>query len=78
MEKNMAMADRVIRAVIAVVIVVLYFTGVLNGTLALILGIVAVVFLLTGIISFCPIYKLLGLSTAGPEAPQAPPPAPQA
>jgi hypothetical protein len=73
MKTNMAMADRVIRAIIAVVIVVLYFTGVLNGTLALILGIVAVVFLLTGIISFCPIYKLFGLSTL-PEPPAAPPP----
>ena len=77
MKTNMAMADRVIRSIIAVVIVVLYFTGVLNGTLALILGLVAVVFLLTGIISFCPIYRLFGLSTVR-EEPVAPPPAPKA
>jgi len=72
MTKNMAMADRVIRAIIAVVIAVLYFTGVINGTLGLILGVVAVIFLLTGIISFCPIYRLFGLSTL-PESPAAAP-----
>jgi hypothetical protein len=68
---NMAMVDRVIRAIIALAIVALYFTGVLKGTAALILGIVAVVFLLTGLISFCPIYRLLGISTGGTEAPPA-------
>jgi hypothetical protein len=73
MKSNMAMVDRVIRAIIAVVIVVLYFADVIHGTLALILGIVAVVFLLTGIISFCPIYRLFGLSTL-PEPSAAPPP----
>jgi len=74
MKANMAMADRVIRAIIAVVIAVLYFTGVINGTLGLILGIVAVVFLLTGIISFCPIYQLFGLSTLSEPPAAAPPP----
>ena len=71
MKANMAMVDRVIRVIIAVVIAALYFTNVINGTLGLILGIVAVIFLLTGIISFCPIYRLFGLSTL----PQAAPPA---
>ena len=78
MKKNMGMADRVIRSLIAVVIAVLYFTGVLGGTLALILGVVAVVFLLTSLVSFCPGYLPFGISTAGPEAPAAPPAAPKA
>ena len=78
MKKNMGMADRVIRTLIAVVIGVLYFTGVLGGTLAMILGIVAVLFLLTSLVSFCPTYLLFGISTAGPEAPTAPPAAPKA
>jgi hypothetical protein len=51
---------------------------VLGGTLALILGIVAVLFLLTSLVSFCPSYLPFGISTAGPEAPTAPPAAPQA
>ena len=78
MKKNMGMADRVIRSLIAVVIAVLYFTGVLGGTLALILGVVAVVFLLTSLVSFCPGYLPFGISTAGPEALPAPPAAPKA
>jgi len=78
MKKNMGTADRVIRTLIAVIIGVLYFTGVLGGTLALILGIVAVLFLLTSLVSFCPSYVPFGISTAGPEAPTAPPAAPKA
>ncbi len=77
MRKNMGTADRVIRTAIAVIIGVLYFTGVLGGTLALILGIVAVLFLLTSLVSFCPTYTLFGISTAGPEGASAPPPAPK-
>ena len=78
MKKNMGTADRVIRTLIAVIIGVLYFTGVIGGTLALILGIVAVVFLLTSLVSWCPGYLPFGISTAGPEAPTAPPAPPKA
>ena len=77
MRKNMGMADRMIRTVIAVLVGVLYFTGVLGGTLALILGIVAVLFLLTSLVSFCPTYTLFGISTAGPAQTPAAPPAPK-
>ena len=78
MKKNMGTADRIIRTAIAVVIGVLYFTGVLGGTLALILGIVAVLFLLTSLVSFCPTYTLFGISTAGPAEPPSAPAAPTA
>jgi len=78
MRKNMGTADRVIRTAIAVVIGVLYFTGVIGGTLALILGIVAVLFLLTSLVSWCPSYLPFGISTAGPGGPAAPPAAPTA
>ena len=54
MKKNMGTADRVIRTLIAIVIAILYFTGVFGGTLALILGIIAVIFLLTSLVSWCP------------------------
>ncbi len=63
MKTNMGSADRIIRIIIAIVIGVLYFTNVITGILATILLIVGVVFLLTGLISFCPAYLPLGLST---------------
>jgi Protein of unknown function (DUF2892) len=63
MKKNMGNADRAIRVVIAVLIAVLYFTNVISGTLGLILLIVAGVFVLTSLISFCPLYSLVGLNT---------------
>lgn len=79
MKLNMGIVDRVVRAVLAILIAILYFTNVLGGTLALILGAVAVILLLTGVVSFCPLYALLGLSTrgdAGPAAPATPAPKP--
>ena len=65
MIKNMGTVDRVMRAVLALIIAVLYFTGVLSGTVALVLGIVAVVFLLTSFVGTCPAYLPFGLSTRG-------------
>ncbi|MCD4730090.1 MAG: DUF2892 domain-containing protein, partial [Bacteroidales bacterium] len=61
MKANMGSADRIIRILIAVVIGVLYFTNVITGTLAIILLLVGVVFLLTSFVSFCPLYLPLGL-----------------
>ncbi len=75
MRKNMGTADRVIRTIVAILIAVLYFTGVIGGTLALILGIIAVIFLLTSLVSWCPGYLPFGISTGPkPEAPAAPAP----
>lgn len=56
MKRNMGSADRFIRALIAVGIAILYFTGVLSGTLALILGIIAIIFLLTSLTGLCLLY----------------------
>ncbi len=63
MKKNMGAADRVIRIIIAVIIGVLYFTNTISGTLAIISGILAVAFLLTSFINFCPLYLPFGIST---------------
>ncbi|MBT8297539.1 MAG: DUF2892 domain-containing protein [Maribacter sp.] len=63
MKKNMGSADRIIRTLIAVVIAVLYFTNVIPGTLGLVLLVLAAVFLLTSLVSFCPLYAPFGLST---------------
>lgn len=59
----MGSADRVIRVIIAAVLAYLYFTGVLVGTFGLVLVILAAVFVLTSLISFCPLYAPFGLST---------------
>ncbi len=67
MKKNLNSADRFIRILLAVVLAVLIFSGILSGTLGIILGIVGIVLLGTGLISFCPLYYVLGLSTAKDE-----------
>ncbi len=63
MKQNMGTVDRVIRTLIAIGIGVLYFTGRISGTLAIILGVVAVVFLVTSLVARCPAYVPLGVST---------------
>lgn len=63
MKKNMGSTDKVIRILIALIIGVLYYTGIISGTTALVLGIFAVIFVLTSLISFCPLYLPLGIST---------------
>ena len=63
MKKNMGLADRTIRVIVAAVIAILYFTGTISGTLGIVLLVLAVVFLLTSLISFCPLYLPFGIST---------------
>ncbi len=63
MKKNMGSADRLIRVIIAAVVAVLFFTNVLSGTLGVVLLVLAGVFLLTSLVSFCPLYAPFGLST---------------
>lgn len=63
MKKNMGNTDRVIRAAIVALIAALYYTEVISGTLAIILGVVAVIFLATSLISFCPLYAIFGINS---------------
>lgn len=67
MKKNMGSMDKIVRLVIAVLIAVLYFTHVIDGTLAIVLGVLAIVFALTSFISFCPLYLPFGISTCKKE-----------
>lgn len=55
--------DKAIRLVVAVVLAVLYFTNTITGTFALVAVVAAAIFTLTSIISFCPLYTLLGINT---------------
>lgn len=67
MTKNMGKTDKIIRLVVAILFAILILTGVVTGALAWILGIVAVIFLGTSAISFCPLYTIFGLSTCPRE-----------
>jgi hypothetical protein len=63
MKKNMGVVDRIIRLSIVALVAVLYFTNVISGTWAIILGILAVIFLLTSLVGVCPLYMPFGFST---------------
>lgn len=59
----MGTADRVVRILVAIEIAILYLTGIINGATALIVMAIAVVFLLTSLVSFCPLYAPFGFRT---------------
>ena len=63
MKLNMGVLDRIIRIVIAAIVAALYFLKQISGTAAIILGVIAVIFVITGFVGWCPIYAALGLST---------------
>lgn len=63
MKPNMGTTDKLIRIAIAAVIAILFFTHVISGTLGIILLVMAGVFVLTSLVSFCPLYPLLGMNT---------------
>ena len=63
MKTNMGSFDRTFRILIAAVIVVLYFSGSITGTLGIVLMIVAGVFVLTSLLGSCPLYIPFGIST---------------
>jgi hypothetical protein len=63
MKPNMGTADRIIRIILAAIFAYLYFSGTVTGIAGLILVILGGVFVLTSLISFCPLYSLFGLNT---------------
>ena len=63
MKKNMGTADKIIRVIIAAAFLTLYFTKVISGTLGIVLLVLGGVFVLTSLISFCPLYTLVGMNT---------------
>ena len=67
MKKNMGTIDKVIRILVAVVVVALYFTNVISGTLGIILLALAAVFVVTSVLSICPLYMPFGLNTRKKE-----------
>ena len=63
MKKNMGNTDRIIRLIVAAVVAILFFSGVIQGTVATILLVFAAIFVATSLVGFCPLYTLLGIST---------------
>ncbi len=63
----MGTIDKTIRILVAVVMVILYFTNVISGILAIILLVLSAVFVVTSIVSICPLYMPFGLSTRKKE-----------
>lgn len=56
-------ADRIIRLVVAAIVGLLYYMGIISGTVAIVLLVLAAVFILTSLVSFCPLYAPFGLTT---------------
>ena len=67
MKKNMGSSDKLIRLAVAIVLIVLYYTGIISGTIGIIVLVLALVFTITSLISFCPLYTLFGISTCKKE-----------
>ena len=67
MKKNMGTVDKTIRIFVAAIVALLYFTGVISGTLAIILMVFAIIFVITSLFSVCPLYPLLGMNTRKKE-----------
>ncbi|MBK7761773.1 MAG: DUF2892 domain-containing protein [Bacteroidetes bacterium] len=63
MKKNMGSTDRLIRLSVAAIIAILFFTGKITGTMGIVLLVLAVVFVLTSFLNFCPLYLPFGIST---------------
>jgi hypothetical protein len=63
MKRNMSNIDRIVRVIIAVLFAYLYFGGIVTGGLGIVLVVLGAVFLLTSVVSFCPLYAIFKLST---------------
>lgn len=63
MKRNIGLPDRIIRLIVAISIIALYFAHIINGALAILLLCVAVISLVTSFTKFCPLYAVFGIST---------------
>ena len=63
MKKNMGNTDRLIRLLLAVLVAILFYSNVIGGTFGIVLLIIAGVFVVTSLVSFCPLYTLMGVNS---------------
>jgi O-antigen/teichoic acid export membrane protein len=69
MTRNESNLDRALRVIVGAVLLVAWIAGWLTGAWAVVLGIVGLILVLTGVVGFCPAYRLFGISTS-PGAPR--------
>lgn len=67
MRKNLGSTDKLVRLFIAIALIVLFYLEIITGTLGIVALILALVFAITSLVSFCPIYAVFGLSTCKKE-----------
>ena len=67
MKKNLGLSDRIIRVILGAVLAILYFTETVTGTLGVVLLAVGIILALTSLVSFCPIYRVFGMSSCPVE-----------
>ena len=63
MKKNMGNIDRIIRLIVSIIFVVMFYINIVTGTLGIVLLVLAGVFTLTSMVSFCPLYVPFGIKT---------------
>ncbi len=63
MKKNMGNLDKIIRIIVAIAFAGLYFGGIVTGTMGVVFLVLGAVFVLTSLVSFCPLYTLVGMNT---------------
>ncbi len=67
MKKNMGGIDKLVRIIVALIFVLLYFKGIVTGVLGIVLLVLAAVFVITSLVSFCPLYLPFGIKTTKKE-----------
>lgn len=67
MKKNMGSLDKILRIIVAIVFLILYFTNIVTGVLGIIFIIIAAIFIITSFIGTCPLYLPFGISTCRQE-----------
>jgi hypothetical protein len=68
MKQNMGSIDRILRIIVAAVFGILYFNGIVTGTLGIVLLVLGGVFVLTSLAGFCPLYRIFGINTCARKA----------
>lgn len=67
MKKNMGGADKLVRLVVALLIVLAFFQDIITGTLGYVALAIAAIFTVTSLVSFCPLYTIFGMNTCAPK-----------
>ncbi len=67
MKKNLGITDRILRLIFSIIVGILAYFEFIDGSLLIVLGIILIIFALTALISFCPLYALLDIQTTSKE-----------